>query len=112
MRIFLIEVTDESILTDPNTPQGMAFRWLLDDDPLQVNPCTYETLLQRYALATFIFSTTESSPWDEDTDWLSGEFECNWFNVTCAGGELVTRIFLGKYYGWMESLFGTELSSH
>jgi hypothetical protein len=94
---FLEEVTDVSLLTDPSTPQGMAYRWLLDDDPLQVNPCLYETLLQRYALATFIFSTTETSPWDEDNGWLSAQFECNWFNVTCAGGDLVTEIFLGKY---------------
>ena len=95
----LAEVTNVPLLTNPFTPQGTAYLWLLDDDPSQVDPCSYETLLQRYALATFIFSTTESSPWDEATGWLSGEFECNWFNVTCAGGDLVTQIFLGKYNG-------------
>jgi hypothetical protein len=107
----LAEVTDVSLLTDPNTPQGMAYQWLLNDDPLQVNPCSYETILQRYALATFSFSTTESSLWDEDSGWLSGQLECSWFNVTCAGGDQVTQLFLGKYYGWMQLLFGTEESA-
>jgi hypothetical protein len=102
MRNALVEVTAESLLTNPSTPQGMAYLWLLDDDPLQVNPCSYETLLQRYALATFSFSTTESSPWVEANGWLSGQFECDWFGVTCAGGDLVTQISLGKYHGWMD----------
>jgi hypothetical protein len=41
------------ILSDPTTtPQGVAYRWLRNDDPLPNGPCTYATVEQRYALAT------------------------------------------------------------
>ncbi|KAL3912425.1 MAG: hypothetical protein SGILL_006890, partial [Bacillariaceae sp.] len=36
-------VTDPATLNNPSTPQGMAFRWLMDTDPAQVDPCTYPT---------------------------------------------------------------------
>jgi hypothetical protein len=99
----LVNVTDETLLTDPSTPQGMAFAWLLNDDPLQVDPCTYVTILQRYALATFSYSTGSDS-WNQAIGWLSGQFECDWLGITCIGGDLVTQLLLCKYNGWMELL--------
>ena len=89
----LVQITDGPILTNPATPQGMAYRWLVNDDPLQIDPCTYPTVEQRYALATLYFGT-EGAGWVDSTSWLSVAGECDWFGITCAGG-MATSIELG-----------------
>ena len=52
MEEILVENTDGAHLSDPTIPQGMAYRWLWNDDPLQTGPCIFSTAEQRYALAT------------------------------------------------------------
>lgn len=97
---FLIQIlspiTDPDILLDPTTPQGMAFDYLLNEDPFLTNPCGATTIPQRYGLTTLFFSTNGQS-WTESDGWLGAEQECNWFGVTCAGGELVTKLELRKF---------------
>jgi Leucine rich repeat len=78
----LSNVTNLDALLDDSTPQGRAKLWLQEDDPANVDPCTYETLLQRYALATMYFST-DGDGWTDNKGWLSGENECTWSNVEC-----------------------------
>jgi hypothetical protein len=95
MEDILVEITDGPILSDPSTPQGMALRWLLDDDPLQIDPCTYATVEQRYALATFYYSTAGDS-WIDNEAWLTGAAECDWFGVECSA-DAVTSIVLGMF---------------
>jgi hypothetical protein len=97
LKAILVEVTDGALLDAPATPQGMAFQWLRDDDPLQIDPCTYATVEQRYALATLYYSTSGDT-WDTNTGWLSGAAECTWFGVTCGGTE-VTSLILGTFVG-------------
>jgi hypothetical protein len=95
MEIILVEITEGPILTNPATAQGMAYRWLLNDDPAAVDPCTYITLTQRYALATIYFSTV-GDLWGTTTGWLEGINECMWFGVTCGDMDLVTELRLSK----------------
>ena len=86
-------VTDPVLLLIPGTPQGLAFRWLLEDDPAQIDPCTYPTLEQRYALVTMYFSTF-GDDWNENSGWLTAAHECTWFGISCNGDQL-TGIDLG-----------------
>jgi hypothetical protein len=89
----LSAVTDSSTLTNPSSPQGMAFRWLVDADPAAIDPCSYPTVEQRYALTTMYYSTN-GDDWTDSTGWLSQSNECTWFGVSC-GTDLVTGINLG-----------------
>lgn len=92
----LSAVTDAALLQDPDTPQGEAFQFMVDDT---IDVCTYPTLEQRYGLSVFYFST-EGDDWLENEGWVqSGVNECEWFNVTCGGpdSEIVVAIQLGRF---------------
>lgn len=94
-QLVLLLITDGPVLANPTTPQGMALRFLLNDDALQVDPCIVATVTQRYALATFYFATG-GADWKDNYDWLSSADECEWYGVTCTDG-LVTKLDLCKY---------------
>jgi hypothetical protein len=85
----LLEVTDGALLSDPLTPQGQAYRFLVDSDPAQIDPCTYPAVEQRYAAATLYYSTGGSS-WLNQDGWMSGADECSWFGVECVDGAVST----------------------
>jgi hypothetical protein len=87
----LEQVTGGSILNDFSTPQGKAFVWMLERDPAQIDPCSYATVEQRYALATFHYSTNGSG-WDNAEGWLSGANECSWVGIECNGNDLVEEL--------------------
>jgi len=40
---------------DSSAPQARAYLWMLDNDPGQVDPCTYTGTVQRFILATLFF---------------------------------------------------------
>jgi hypothetical protein len=89
----LTPITDESILLDPSTPQGMAFSYLNTE-----NPCKSTTLDQRFGLATIYFATGGDS-WTNSDGWLGDSQECDWFGVSCAENTnpmRVTTLSLGK----------------
>jgi hypothetical protein len=93
-------ITSASILTDPTTPQGSAFDYLVNQDTFLANPCTSSTIEQRYAFTT-LFYATEGATWETRTGWLGPQQECNWFGVTCPVGEkLASRVALCKYLRW------------
>ena len=89
----LSQVTSATLLTNPSTPQGRAFIFMLND-PLNPDVCTYPTLNQRFALASIYYSTNGDS-WTNDSGWLLASGECTWNGVTCEGGA-VTTLELGK----------------
>ena len=89
----LSTITSATLLTNPSTPQGRAFQFMVND-PLQPDVCTYPTLNQRYAMATIYYSTNGAN-WADDTGWVSALNECSWRGVTCDGGTAVTRLELG-----------------
>ena len=74
---------------------------MLNRDPAQVDPCTYGTVEQRYALATFFYSTNGSG-WDNSDGWLVESNECAWSGIKCDGDNRVIELgaddALGKYY--------------
>lgn len=88
-------VTTSEELSNPATPQGLAFVWITVDDPLFPNVCAYPTILQRYALATFYYSTN-GQEWIANTGWLGDTVECEWFGVICDNGVLVSTLSLRK----------------
>lgn len=47
------------------TAQNLAIRWLTDDDPADLEP-DHVAMLQRYALATFFFSTYVATEYGEE----------------------------------------------
>ena len=91
----MLDVTLQQILEDSASPQAQARDWLLNIDPAAIDPCTYQTVRQRYVLATLYFSTLGDS-WNENDNWLSGTNECDWFNVFCDQEGALTILTLGK----------------
>lgn len=80
-------VTPEPTLLNNVTPQGMAFSWLVSEDPAAdttlVNPCDHMMqIMQRYALVVLFYSTSGDS-WTDNSGWLTLEDECSWAKVTC-----------------------------
>lgn len=77
-------------LQTTSTPQRNAFTWLTGNSNL--DGYSDERKIQRYALVTLYYSTNGDG-WKYNTDWLSDNNECNWFNtaldVVCSVGTLV-----------------------
>ncbi|VEU38701.1 unnamed protein product [Pseudo-nitzschia multistriata] len=82
--------TDRSVFLNINTPQGMAYSFLLEEEPSFI--CS-PTLMQRYGLSTFYFATNGDS-WTNNLGWLTGVQECNWFGVKCNEGLFATSLNL------------------
>lgn len=61
------------------SPQRNAFEWLRS--PLNLQDLPEERILQRYALATFFYST-KGWEWTVASRWLSNEHECSWFTTS------------------------------
>lgn len=62
------------------SPQLQAIRWLSNDDDFNIYENSHATLLQRYALATFYFSTGGEEIWgiDRCNFLLTGKHICDW----------------------------------
>lgn len=79
----LAPVTNPASLRDPTTPQGQAFNWMLNTDPLlAIDPCVFPTKEQRFGLATLYYATN-GAQWTNSTGWLGGSSECTWAGVLC-----------------------------
>ena len=87
----LSTVTEEELLLDGETPQGMAFMWLLDET--SSDPCDPEAIVQRYAVGTLYYAT-QGDNWKQRQGWLSSASECEWQHVKCEE-LLVTELELG-----------------
>lgn len=87
---------NDGVLNNSTSPQGFAVNWLINDDSLQIDPCTYPTVEQRYSLAT-LFASTVGDSWLNKTGWLSGVAECEWFAVVCNADGRVERLELRTY---------------
>jgi Leucine-rich repeat (LRR) protein len=66
----------EDDLANSSTPQFLAFDWLLNNTDLE--EYTDDRILQRFALATFYYST-DGNNWIQNDRWLSDEHECLWY---------------------------------
>ena len=79
-------------LNQTGSPQNQAFDWMLGDPGLV--GYSGNRILQRYALATFYYSTSGDS-WGQNNLWLSSQDECTWFSRSasfsvCESDEYVT----------------------
>jgi hypothetical protein len=89
----LSTLTSATLLTNPQTPQGAAFQFMVND-PLQPDVCgSFPTLLQRYSLATLYFSTG-GPDWTVDVGWLTATNECTWQGINCVAGAFATNLTL------------------
>jgi len=91
----LSDLTPMAELMDRRTPPGSAFQWLVNFD--NVDPCEYETIQQRYALATLYFATIGDGWLTNNSTWLSDESECVWSGVSCGKDEEVTSLEICKW---------------
>lgn len=72
----------ENKLKTYNAPTVEAFNWIVDRDPMKLDPHS-ESLVQRYVLAVIYFSFN-SLGWDANgDDWMTGISECKWKGVKC-----------------------------
>ena len=75
----LPELSVEAI-SNGETPQFKAYQWLVHNDTLFADgELTNERILQRFALATFFYSTGGEEEWLNKTDWLTDKHECDWY---------------------------------
>lgn len=94
----LTPITPADVLNDPDTPQGTAFDFLANDDPALTDPCSSETIEQRYGLTTLYYST-QGAEWTDNTGWLGDGQECTWFGVVCGNSTAaVSELVLGKLW--------------
>lgn len=119
---FMALVGEESLLT-PLSPQGKAANWIMNEDPMMLEP-EAPNLIQRYLLAVFYFASTELGPWlscnppadgenstciykeltqvepglvygeKEWIRWLSDEHECEWAGLFCDENDYIAAIEL------------------
>jgi hypothetical protein len=95
-------ITPEPELLNAVTTQGMAYEWILSEDPaaetILKKPCdNIEKVQQRYALVVLYYATSGDS-WTDNARWLSSEDECKWAKVTChADHAVINALFLCTY---------------
>lgn len=84
---YLISVAalGDSAFSDVLSAESRAFTWLVEEDPLQLDPVDDVSNIrinQRFALLSFWFSS--DLDWFAQTGWLEAEDECTWFGVQCS----------------------------
>ena len=112
----LVDISSPVLLSDPTTPQGRAFRWLVDEDVFYVCPSDNTCdVIQRFVLAVIYFATNGPNwfqcsgnraasddcgndfPFDQgQSRFLAPVTECNWAGIRCSEDLCVTEIEFGK----------------
>lgn len=108
----LVDISSPALLSDPTTPQGRAFRWLVDEDAFYVCPSDNTCdVVQRFVLAVVYYSTNGEAwfqcsgnraasddcgndfPFDQgQSRFLAPVSECNWAGIRCSEDLCVTDI--------------------
>jgi hypothetical protein len=99
----------ESML-EPGSPQNRAFLWLSSSQILST--LSDERRIQRYALATFYFSTNGES-WTRRDLWMTDSNECTWFSqvateLVCDANNDFVTLALG--YNGLSGVLPPELA--
>ena len=78
-------VSGSDAINDESSSQGKAFFWLTCEDsinpPLQPGIDDAQ-IIQRYILAVFYYSFN-GNRWRNNSGWLGGSNECDWYRVGC-----------------------------
>jgi hypothetical protein len=94
--LLLNSASHTEYLTDQSTSAYHALRWLHKTDPAMLEAGD-DTLLARFALASFYYAThpdaaadhssgkvkTVDSGWKKDANWMSEKSVCEWYGVDC-----------------------------
>jgi hypothetical protein len=101
----LVNVVDPSLSSSLLLPEERAAAWLIDQDPLQLNPPPASSksdeeknvtvqLRQRYALLSLWYHS--ETPWSDKNPngWLSEQHECDWQGVDCNSAKVITKLSL------------------
>lgn len=112
----LTQVTPESILLDPTSPQYSAMEWLLDDLDTSLiyfaGSSPTERIIQRYTLAVIYHATGGPwGSWETDELWLTEEDECEWFGVRCGTNEETEEVVLQQPEGAGRLRRGAEINT-
>jgi hypothetical protein len=83
VRIALPSYTQES-LRQADSAQSLALQWLRDNNTL-LETYSLDRRLQRFALATFFYSTRGPKRWFNKEGWLTDAHECDWYQSVGAG---------------------------
>lgn len=105
------------VLADSSPFQEDAIEWLTSSDkwiPPENATNVEQMWIERYALATFYYSTDATkSPWRYHDQWLSSESTCSWFGVRCNKVGEVVEINMRKTRGiCLLPLFVKHFCSH
>ncbi|CAB9526968.1 Leucine Rich Repeat [Seminavis robusta] len=85
LQTVLPDTTARAAIGDGNSnttasPQSQALRWTLQDPSLETYLQDHQRFLQRFALATFYYSTNGNVTWGNNDKWLDyNHHECHWF---------------------------------
>jgi len=101
-----VNTNGEAAFEDDKSAESLAMSWLASE-PLQLDP-TVEAdqfrLQQRYALLTLYYGS--NFQWKDETLWVTGADECQWFGVTCE------ERYLGNTIGNQNVVVSIELSGN
>lgn len=93
---FLFDEVEESFLV-PQSPQWLARRWMVEEDPLQLfsknRNIDNGRILQRYSLAVVFFSMSQTQA--SNVDWMSID-ECDSVHLDCDEFGMIRAMEIGK----------------
>jgi hypothetical protein len=89
----VLEAVSEDIYT-PDTTRAEAVEWILKEDPMSLEHDD-DGVVQRWVM-TLLYFQFGGSNWVY-TDYLNGDSECEWDQVSCDDDGQVTAITLSKY---------------
>ena len=79
---------EQVVLDDTDTPQHLAYLWILSDTTSS-DGFSDDEILERYALAT-LFHSTDGGRWTTIVDYLLPSHHCDWSGVVCTNTEGLT----------------------
>ena len=97
------QVSNEQSLSNTTLPQYLALDWITNEKtlPLLLNDFSSSLIVQRYTVALIYFSM-KGEHWSNSSLFLSDSHECNWYGISCDGGEspnAVQGITMGELRG-------------
>jgi len=93
LKALLENYSSKSLLEDDTTPQGQAYKWILDDN---TNNVSKERIQQRYILAVF-YLCYHTDEWNNNGGWLSHtQHECTWYGIHCGSQQQLQEDLLSE----------------
>lgn len=74
----LLTLTPSSDLETEGSPQHLALKWIVDEDPLAISLESDDAIRERFAAATLHFATNGPEKWNESLGFLSNNSICSW----------------------------------